>query len=250
MNAIRAEFLKLRRSQAWAIVVLLPLIMAISAVVNTLVAGTPLEGGWHTLWMRALVVYGLFPLAVGIGLLASLVWRPEHRGTNWNALMSGPTSSMSVVVAKSAAVGGLAFVMQGVMLVAVVVLGKVAFGLPGMLPGQYWLIALLVAVACVPVAALQSALSMLIRSFAVPVAIALVGAGASTVLLTVGVDAIILVSPYGLVSRATQFGTGTFADDGGTGAGLVATLLLASAALAAVVVWVSARTLDRRDART
>ena len=80
MNTISAEFLKLKRSMSWAVVIILPLVLAITGVVNTLVDGNPLEDGWHTLWLRAVVFYGLFPLAIGIGILASLVWRSEHRG--------------------------------------------------------------------------------------------------------------------------------------------------------------------------
>ena len=88
MNSIAAEFSKLKRSLSWAVVVLLPIVLVVSGLIMTLIDGRGLEDGWHTLWMRSIVFYGLFPLSVGIAILASLVWRAEHRGSNWNALMS------------------------------------------------------------------------------------------------------------------------------------------------------------------
>ena len=250
MHTISAEFVKLKRSMSLAIVIILPTVLAVTGVVNTLVDGNPLEDGWHTLWLRAVVFYGLFPLAIGIGILASLVWRSEHRGSNWNALMSGPTRSSSVVIAKAAAVSLLAVCMQLVMLVAVIVLGKVVFGLPGMLPSEYFLISLLIALASIPVAALQSGLSMLMRSFAAPIAAAFVGAGISVVLLTVDIEGVIFVSPYGLLSRATQLGTAAFADDGTIGMGIVASIIVAAVLLTTVIVAVTSRILERSDTRT
>lgn len=250
MNIVRAEFLKLRRSLAWAVVVGLPVILAVSGVVNTLLDGRPLEDGWHTLWMRALVFYGLFPLAVGLSIVGSLLWRPEHRGSNAYALMSAPARPVSIVAAKAAVLSLLAAAMQAVMLVAVVIVGKVAFGLPGMLPGEYVLVSLVVALACVPLAALQSGLSMLLRSFAAPVAVAVVGAGLSSGAIVANLDAVVFVSPYAAVSRATQLGTGTFADDGAIAPGSVLALLAAAGLMTAAIVALSARVLGRRDVRT
>ncbi|MEU6714919.1 ABC transporter permease [Nonomuraea sp. NPDC046802] len=92
MGAFSSEFLKLKRSLSWAVVILLPMALVISGAVNTIASGEPPEDGWHTMWLRSVVFYGLFPLTAGIAILASLVWRAEHRGGNWNALMSGPAS--------------------------------------------------------------------------------------------------------------------------------------------------------------
>lgn len=248
MGAIHSEFLKLKRSLTWAIVILLPIALVISAAANTLASGEPLQNGWHTLWQRSVVFYGLFPLAIGIAILASLVWRVEHRGSNWNALMSGPTSSLRIVTAKAVVVGFLAAAMQPVMLVAILVMGKAVLGLPGMLPVQYFGISLLIMAACLPLASLQSALSMLMRSFAAPIAVGLVAAGISVAVLMLGGTAAI-VSPYALVTRATQLGTGTFADTGGVTAGDVTAILTAAVVLYAAVVTVSAALLDRRDTR-
>lgn len=250
MGAVRAEFLKLKRSLSWAVVVVLPVTIVFAGVATTLAARGQLDDGWHTLWLQSVVFYGLFPLAIGIGILASLVWRVEHRGGNWNALMSGPTSSLRIVTAKAIVVAALAAAMQAVLLVAVIVIGKFAFGLDGMPPVEYILISVVIMLACVPVAVLQSGLSMLMRSFAAPIAVAFLGAGASVVLLLAKLNAAIFVIPYALIGRATQLGTGVLADTVPITAGDVASITIAAVVLAAVLIFGTAAILDRRDTHT
>ncbi len=249
MGSVRAEFLKLKRSLSWAVVVLLPLMAIITAITNTVVSGQQLGDGWHTLWLRVVVFYGLFPLAIGVSALASLVWRVEHHGGNWNALMGRSVSSLHVVIGKTAVLAVLAAAMQVVLVVGVVVAGKLVFGLPGMLPVQYFLVSLAIALACLPVAALQSGLSMLMRSFAAPIAVALPGAATGLVLLLANLEIPAMVVPYGLVSRATQLGTGMFVDSGTVTIGAVSAVVVVALGLTAVVTAGSASLLERRDIR-
>lgn len=249
MGSVRAELIKLKRSMSWAVVVALPLMTVLSGAGNSLASGRPLDDGWHTLWLRVVVFYGLFPLAIGIAALASLVWRVEHRAGNWNALMARPVSSLQIVVGKAAVLGLLVAAMQVVLVIAVVVVGKLAFGLPGLLPARYLLASVLIVLACLPVTALQSALSMLMRSFAAPIALALLGAITSVLFLLAEIDALIALVPYALLGRATQLGTGTFADSGTITTGIVALLAVASATLTALTVAVTSVGLDRRDIR-
>lgn len=248
MGAISAELLKLRRSLAWPIVVLLPVVLVLAGAATQLADGTAPEDGWDTVWLQSVGFYGLFPLAIGIAILGSLVWRVEHRGSNWNALMSGPTPTLRIVVAKALVVAGLTALMQVVLVLAVITIGKLAFGLPGMLPGQYLGIAALLVLATVPVAALQSALSMLLRSFAAPVAIALVASGISIAALMALGDAA-LVSPYGLATRTTLLGTGSFADTGTVTAGSIAAIVAAALVLTALILALTSVVLNRRDTR-
>jgi hypothetical protein len=249
MGSVRAEFLKLKRSLSWAVVVLLPLTAVITGAANTVVSGKPLEDDWHTLWMRVVVLYGLFPLAIGVAALASLVWRVEHHGGNWNALMGRRVSTLHVVVGKTAVLAVLVAVMQTVLVVGVVVVGKVMFALPGMLPSQYLLVSVVIVLACLPVAALQSGLSMLMRSFAAPVAVALLGASTGVLLLVARLEVLVVLVPYGLIGRATQLGTGAFADGGSITAGVVIAVVAPALGLTAAVTAGSAAVLDRRDIR-
>ncbi|GAB3129603.1 hypothetical protein GCM10027289_12490 [Tsukamurella serpentis] len=247
MNAFVVELIKLRRSQAWVVVVALPVLIAAVGTFNTLGSGAELENGWDTLWLRTVVFYGLFPLPLGIAVLASLVWRGEHRGGNWNALMSGALPASRIVVAKAGTVALLTAGMQSVMLVTVVVIGKTVFDLPGMLPARYLVIGVLIMVASAPVAAVQSWMSMSLRSFAAPIAVALVGAGGAVVLLTAKVHAAVFVLPYALAARATQLASGSFGDSGTLTPGTVITALVATVLLSAVTLAVGVVSLERRE---
>ena len=254
MGSIYSEFLKLKRSMSWAVVVLLPIIMVVAGSVSTIAGEGEFADGWHTLWIRSIGFYGMAILPVGIAILASLVWRVEHKNGNWNALMSRPIPSAQVVVGKVAAVAVLAAAMQLVFVVTVITLGKFAFGLPGMLPAEYLLGSVLVIVACVPVAALQSALSTFLRSFAVPVAIALVFTGASTMALLLGVQAV-LVLPYAMLTHATQIGTTLVSGEGTSFNASALTVesvlfgVLVASAVSAVIIAVTAMLLNRSDTR-
>lgn len=247
MHTLQAELIKLKRSLSWTVVILLPLIMVLSGAVNTLMAGEQPTDGWHTMWLRSTVFYGLFPLAVGIAILASLVWRIEHQGGNWNALMSGPTSTWRIVTAKTASLGLLTVAMQILLLGSVIAVGKLFFGIAGMPPPEYLGITALIAVACLPVVALQSGLSMLVRSFAVPIAVAFTGAGLAVVLLLSEIPGVVWILPYALIGRATQLGTGTFADSGNISVADVLTVLGASGMLTFVILAVSVTWLERKD---
>ena len=248
LGATRTEIVKLKGSLAWTVVVLLPLIMVGAGVFTSLVTGEPLDDGWNTLWMRSVVFYGLLPYPLAVGVLAALVWRPEHRGGNWNALMTTTVAPWRIVAAKTAVVAGLCAAMQAVLLVAVLAAGSL-LGLDGTLPTRYVVALAVVAVASIPLAALQSALAMLMRSFAAPVAAALVASALSIVLLAAGVGASTWVLPHALAARATQLGTGTFLDEGSIDLAAVAPILGATVVATAVVLTLASRVLQRRDVR-
>lgn len=72
----------------------------------------------------------------------------------------------------------------------------------------------------------------------------------SVVLLLTGLDAAAFLVPYALVGRATQLGTGTFADAGAITPADVASVAIAAAVFGAVLTFGTAVILDRRDART
>ena len=255
MGSIYSELIKLKRSMSWAVVVLLPVMTVFAGSMSTIAVEGQFEDGWHTLWIRSIGFYGMALLPVGIAILASLVWRVEHKNSNWNALMSGPVSSVQVVIGKVAAVAVLSAAMQVVLLVTVIALGKLVFGLPGMLHADYFVSSAVIMMACVPVAALQSGLSMLTRSFGAPIAVAFVGAGVSTMALLIHIKAMSVV-PYAVVTQATQLGTSlvgggaTSFDAAAISPSSVSFLVAMALALTTVIVAGTTAILDRRDIRT
>lgn len=251
MTAITSEFIKLKRSLGWAIVLILPLTMVVAGSASTALSGG-FEDGWHTLWVRSVGFYGMAIVSVGIAIIASLVWRVEHRGGNWNTLMSGTVPTWKIVAGKTAAISILAAAMQLVLLATVVALGTFVYDLPGMLPGTYVGTSLLVIAAQVPVAALQSAASTFIRSFAVPVALALLLTGAGTMALLMKLPGAAYVLPQALLTQTTQIGSRmqmtNFAVTDLTLASAGATVA-ASVVLTAVIVAVTTAVLNRTDSR-
>ena len=79
MNSIHSEFLKLKRSMSWAVVLVVPIIMVLAGSMSTMLAQDTFEDGWHTLWIRSVGFYGMAILPVAVAILASLVWRVERR---------------------------------------------------------------------------------------------------------------------------------------------------------------------------
>lgn len=199
------ELAKVKGSRIGIFVVLYPLIMVLTGTGMTLISGGFGTDGWHLLWARATGFYGMAMYAVGIAVIASLVWRVEHKGGNWNALMSSRTPAWGVMTGKTLAIGLLSALMQPVFLITAILVGKLA-GLPGMLPLEYWWSVLASMIACLPVAAAQSAFSCFIRPFAPPIAMGLVMAGANTFLLLLHLTPAYFL-PYGILIRATMMGS-------------------------------------------
>ncbi|MDO4259224.1 MAG: ABC transporter permease [Actinomycetaceae bacterium] len=205
MGTLGSEFIKLRRSMSWAVVLLLPSIMVWAGTASTSISAQGFTNGWDTLWIRSIGFYGMAILSVGIAILSSLVWRVEHRNGNWNALASTPTPLTYLIVAKTVTIALLGAVMHIVFVIAVIIAGKI-YGLPGILPARYFAASLLIIIACLPVAAIQSTISCLIRSFAIPIALALVFTGASTMALMMHIPGLSHL-PYAALTHATQMGS-------------------------------------------
>lgn len=252
MSMVHTELTKAHGSLSWLVIFTLPILSVLSGSIGTLTTGSELDGGWDTLWIRSIGFYGMTILPVGIAILASLAWKTEHTPGNWNALMSQPVHMLRIVASKASVVAIFAALMQVVLVSTIVVIGKLGLGLDGMLPATYWMSSLLVIIACIPVAALQSLLSMTISSFAIPVAIDLVATGMSTAALMVGVPGALL-SPYALATYATQLGT-TLVGDASTAfqaADITTTtggmVVMLATGLSVFFVWLSTELLHRRD---
>ncbi len=230
MGVFIAELIKIRRSAAWILAALVPSVTAVASAMGAWTSGG-FEDGWNTLWIRSIGLYGMLMLGVGLSVLASLVWRAEHTGNNWNAMAAQPVAAWRLAAAKVLALALLATFMQAVLLLTVLFLGKVVFHLPAWLPARYYAVSVLVVVASVPVCAAQSALSARSRSFVLPVVIGFVLTCVGAVLLAIKVRAA-LIYPYCLLAHTTQLGSGSGAD--------ASALTIQSATLTAV--WYGART--------
>ncbi|ASU60377.1 MULTISPECIES: ABC transporter permease [Nocardiopsis] len=250
MGMVLAELAKLRRSALWIVAVVLPLLAVITGTVNYAGNVEALSSGWASYWSQVVLFYGMVFMSMGVAVAASAAWRMEHRGHNWNLLMATPARAFSVVGAKLASLALVVVTMQFVLLGLVVLSGKLVLGLDGWLPWHSAAAALLGVVAALPVAALQSLLSMLVRSFAAPVALGLLGCVAGVGLLYSGEGGVVsYLLPQSLVTTSLSLGSTAVSDAGSLDLPTAFSVVLAAAATTLALWALSATVLSRRDVR-
>ena len=79
----RAEMLKLKRAQLWVVIVVLPVLAAITGTVNTTANSGVISQNWDGLMSQITLFYGLFYCAIGVAIIVAAGWRMEHSGNNW-----------------------------------------------------------------------------------------------------------------------------------------------------------------------
>ncbi|MFV0428407.1 MAG: ABC transporter permease [Arachnia sp.] len=212
---VRAEMLKLRRSATWLIALITPLI-AVSTGTGNLANNTDaLDSGWASLTSQVTLFYGLLFYSLGIGLLAATAWRMEHRGSNMYLLLTTAPSPLRLVLAKITVIAVPVTAMQLILVLGTLISGSLVLRLDGPPPWQFTVVGALAVVAALPLIALQSLLSMLMRSFAAPVAICLAGCVVGIASLTSeALRPLSLVLPQPLVTRVLNLGGTTLADSG------------------------------------
>ena len=60
-----------------------------------------LETGWDVLTGQITLFYGMMFFSTGVALLGAAVWRPEHRSSSWNRVLTTGRSPVSLVLMKS-----------------------------------------------------------------------------------------------------------------------------------------------------
>lgn len=174
LRCIKSENQKLKHSVIFPACIVIPVIPAIMGTFNYLQNLSILKGQWYSLWTQLTLFYATFFYAPLIALYCSYLWRLEHQGNNWNIFMSMPVSVPCLFLGKLAVILRVTLITQLWVGILFLVSGKL-IGLPGMIPLQiiFWL--LRGSLAAIAIGALQLLLSMVIRSFSVPIGIALIG---------------------------------------------------------------------------
>ena len=174
IRVFRAETLKLRRNPVWLVFLVLPLVAAFMGTFNYLNNTGILKNQWYDLWTQhTLFLCGFFMPAL-IGIYCATLCRLENLGHNWNAVMSVPVRRSSVFFAKLLEASGMVVLTQIWVGVLYVVSGRLA-GLPAPPPAESLLWLSCGAMGGIVICAVQLFWSLMIRSFAVPVGIALIG---------------------------------------------------------------------------
>ena len=174
LRAIRAEVLKCRRAPVWLAFLVLPVFPAVLGTFNYLGNLEVLEDQWYSLWSQHTLFSSMFFLPALFGVFCAWQWRLEHTDHNWNAALTAPVPVGTLYLAKLAVDAVVSLLAMAFIGVLFVLSGKVA-GITAPLPPELprWL--LFGALGGVVVCAVQLFFSLVIRAFAPPVAMALVG---------------------------------------------------------------------------
>ena len=233
-SLVAAEAIKLKRSSVWAVTVLLPLLAVVSGSVNFRMNRQAFLQGWVSLTSQMTLFYAMMFCSLGVALLASTVWRVEHRGTSWNAMRTTPHTATAVALAKTLVLFAPLLVMQVILVVLAWISGTFFMGLGPAMPMSFTVSALLGVLAAAPLVAVQSLLSMLMRSFAAPVAVAFLGCVAGFG-LAAAQSPLAYAIPQGILSMTLVLGSSASSVAGSFDAASMLPLLAATVGVGAVL---------------
>ena len=230
---LAAEIIKLKRSSVWVVAVMLPLLAVITGTANFMINRESFEG-WISLSSQITLFYSMMFCSLGIALLASTVWRVEHQGTSWNAMRTTPHSPTAVALAKTLVILVPVLAMQGVLLTLAWLAGIAVAGLGPAIPTAFVASGLLATLGALPLVAVQSLLSMLMRSFAAPVAVAFLGCVVGFGLLA-SQNPLIYLVPQGILSETLTLGSSAVSTAGKLDAASMLPLVFAIVCIGAVM---------------
>ena len=234
MSLLIAEAIKLKRSSAWVVAVLVPLLAVITGTFNLYGNRETIPQNWVSLTSQMTLFYSMMFCPLGVALLASAVWRVEHRGTSWNAMRTTPHSPTAVALAKTLIIFVPVLAMQAILVVLAWISGSLVMGLGPAMPTAFIVSGFLAVVGAAPLVAVQSLLSMLMRSFAAPVAVAFVGC-----VVGLGFEAsqnpLVYAVPQGILSKTLTLGSSAMSTAGKLDAASMLPLVVSIVGLGAVL---------------
>lgn len=203
---LKAERLKLHRSPLWIAFLLLPVIPALLGTLNYLGNIEILKSNWYSLWTQHTLFTCYFFLPLLIGVYCSYIMHEENKNQNWNKVLTMPIPRSLVFLSKLITAGGMAvlsIVWIGILFIAS---GKI-IGIDVPIPIKEvlsWCASGVIG--AIVMVAIQLMLSLFIKNFATPIAIAFGGGISGLVFLAKGFGHIWPYSlmAYGMNSNSPQ----------------------------------------------
>lgn len=173
-KAVKAERLKLKRSPVWLAFFALPMISAFFGTMNYKMNLGILKSEWFSLWSQHSLFLCYFFMPALIGTYCSYLWRLEHTHHNWNSFLTAPIPRFSLYLGKLTQAVLMAVLGNLWIFLLFYVCGRFA-GIQSPFPAvatEWFLCGVLgtIVICCV-----QLLFSLIIRSFAIPIGIALLG---------------------------------------------------------------------------
>ena len=174
LRALHAECIKGKHAPVWLAFIVLPLIPAGLGTANYLGNLSLLKSSWYSLWTQHTLFASFFFLPALLAVYCAWQWRLEHSDRNFNSFLTAPVPAWTLYLGKLIPAIAVSVLAQAIIGVLFVISGKLA-GISDPLPPELlgWL--LCGALGSIAVCAVQLFLSLLIRSFAIPVALGLLG---------------------------------------------------------------------------
>lgn len=196
LRALHAECIKGKHAPVWLAFIVLPLIPAGLGTANYLGNLSLLKSSWYSLWTQHTLFASFFFLPALLAVYCAWQWRLEHSDHNFNSFLTAPVPAWTLYLGKLIPAIAVSILAQAIIGVLFVISGKLA-GINDSLPPELlgWL--LCGALGSVAVCAVQLFLSLLIRSFAIPVALGLLGGIAGLMVTAQGWG---LYFPYSLLA--------------------------------------------------
>lgn len=203
MRTIRAERLKLKRSPVWLAFFALPVLSAFFGTNNYLANQGVLQNEWFSLWSQHSLFLCSFFMPALIGTFCSYLWRLEHLRTNWNSFLTTPVPLLCLYLGKLVQAAKMIMLGNGWIFFLYFLCGRLC-GLDTAFPPQTLEWFLCGALGGIIICCIQLALSMMIRSFAIPIGISLVGGIGSLLATSQGLGLFYPYSLYSLGMRANN----------------------------------------------
>ncbi len=196
LRTLKVERIKLTRSPVWLAFLVLPILSALIGTLNYMGNIAILQEQWYSLWTQHTLFLCYFFMPALLGIYCSYLWRLEHLNYNWNAVMTAPVRFIDTYLAKLMTAVPMVILTEAWIAILFLICGKLA-GITAPIPSELssWL--LCGVLGGTAVCAMQLLISLVIRSFAVPVGIALIGGVIGLAALAKGYA---LFFPYSLLS--------------------------------------------------
>lgn len=166
--------MKIRGSHIWIAFVLTPLIPAFMGTQNYLNNLEILKSEWASLWTQETLFYSNFFFAPLIAIYCSYLWRIENQNKNRHLLLTQPVPVRDIFLGKLTSIIKITLFTQFWIYALYLISGKLV-ALPGLPPIETFIYTIRGLLGGAVIATLQLLISMVLRSFAAPIAIAVMG---------------------------------------------------------------------------
>lgn len=167
--------MKLKRSPIWIAFLLMPIVPAALGTLNYLNNLGLLKSEWYSLWTQHTLFTCYFFLPIMIGVYCAYIMREELNNHNWNKVLTMPVSRSMIFIAKLITVS-LMILLSEIWIGILFVLSGTIIGMDAAIPVKELLVwCLFGTLGGMVMASIQLMISLFLKSFALPVGIALAG---------------------------------------------------------------------------